>query len=224
MSCRVYLIRHGETEWNTTMKFQGITDIPLSEHGRQQAVSLGVRLAGLKLDAFYASDLIRAYETAEIISNHHGMPVKTVPGLREMNFGAWEGLTNTELMVHYASEIKQWLDNPFSVKIPGGETYSELIDRSVNSIKEILARHSDGQVVVVSHGGPIRSIAGSVLGIDLSKYWLLKLNNGSLSILDFPDWKHGALLLFNDCSHYHNLGLHAHRENTINIVNKQTTG
>lgn len=201
MSCRVYLIRHGETEWNTTMKFQGITDIPLSERGRQQAVSLGKRLAALKLDAFYSSDLLRAYETAKIISEYHDMSIETVPGIRELNFGAWEGLTIAEIKQSFADEIKKWWENPFSIRIPGGETYHELIQRSVNTIKKIVAQHRNGQIVVVSHGGPIRSIVGSVLEIDLRKYWRLGLHNGSLSILDFTGWDYGILTLFNDCSH-----------------------
>ncbi|TEB06804.1 Phosphoserine phosphatase 1 [Pelotomaculum schinkii] len=201
MSCRVYLIRHGETEWNNTMKFQGVTDIPLSERGRRQAVSLGKRLAALKLDAFYASDLVRARETATIISSRHGMSIVTVPALRELNFGAWEGLTIAEIKELFAGEIEQWWENPFSIRIPGGETYNELIERSVNAIKEIIARHSDGRIAVVSHGGPIRSIVGSVLEMDLGKYWRLGLHNGSLSILDFTGWEYGILTLFNDCSH-----------------------
>lgn len=201
MSCRVYLIRHGETEWNSTLKFQGITDIKLSARGRRQAASLAARLTALKPEAFYASDLVRAYETAKIISSQHGMPVETVPGLRELNFGAWEGLTIAEIQKLFADEIKQWWDNPFSIRIPGGETYSELIERSVNSMKEIVAKHSDGQVVVVCHGGPIRSIVGSVLEMNLGKYWRLGLHNGSLSILDFSGWENGILTLFNDCSH-----------------------
>lgn len=201
MSCRVYLIRHGETEWNSTLKFQGATDIQLSERGRQQAFSLAKRLASLKPDAFYASDLVRAYETAKIISGYHDMPVKKVPGLREMNFGAWEGLTSAEIKQRFANEVKKWWDNPFSIRIPNGETYSELIDRSVKAIKEIIEQHTEGKVIIVSHGGPIRSIVGSVLGIDLSKYWQLGLHNGSLSILDFTGWENGILALFNDCSH-----------------------
>ncbi|HBC92134.1 MAG TPA: alpha-ribazole phosphatase [Pelotomaculum sp.] len=201
MSCRVYLIRHGETEWNNTMKFQGATDIPLSERGRRQAVSLGKRLAALKLDAFYASDLVRARETATIISSRHGMSIETIPALRELNFGAWEGLTIAEIQKLFANELEQWWENPFSIRIPGGETYNELIERSVNAIKEIVARHSDGRIAVVSHGGPIRSIVGSVLEMDLGKYWRLGLHNGSLSILDFTGWEYGILTLFNDCSH-----------------------
>lgn len=201
MSCRLYLIRHGATEWNTTLKFQGVTDVPLSERGRQQAHNLGKRLASLKLDAFYASDLVRAYETAKIISEPHRIPIETVPGIRELNFGNWEGLTIAEIKQSFPDEIKQWWENPFSIRIPGGETYSELIERSVNAIKEIVARHSDGQIAVVSHGGPIRSTVGSVLGTDLVKYWRLGLHNGSLSILDFTGWEYGILTLFNDCSH-----------------------
>jgi alpha-ribazole phosphatase/probable phosphoglycerate mutase len=184
------------------MKFQGATDIQLSARGFQQAVSLGKRLAALKPDAFYASDLARAYETAKIISSHHYMPVKKVPGLRELNFGEWEGLTSKEIEKLYTDEVKKWWENPFLIRIPGGETYSELIERSVNAVKEIIERHTDGHIVVISHGGPIRSVVGSVLGMDLSKYWRLGLHNASLSILDFSGgWENGILSLFNDCSH-----------------------
>lgn len=201
MSCRVYLIRHGETGWNTAMKFQGQTDIPLSEHGREQAANLGKRLSTLEIDAFYASDLFRAYETANIIALPHGMPVQKVSGLREINFGVWEGLTAAEIKNLYADEINKWWDNPFSLRIPGGETYDEMVKRSVVAIKEIISRHSNGQIAVVSHGGPIRSILCSVMGIALDKYWRLGLHNGSLSIIDFSGWDYGILTLFNDCSH-----------------------
>jgi alpha-ribazole phosphatase len=201
MSCRLYLIRHGETEWNNTMKFQGSTDIPLSENGRRQSERLGKRLASLKLDAVYTSDLLRAYETATIINSHHNVPLEIVPGLREINFGAWEGLTIAEIKKLFADEITQWWKNPFSIRLPGGETYFELVERSVKAAKNIVARHNDGQVLLVSHGGPIKSIVCSILGIDLSSYWKLGLHNGSLSIIEFTGWDYGILTLFNDCSH-----------------------
>jgi broad specificity phosphatase PhoE len=118
-----------------------------------------------------------------------------------MNFGAWEGLTIEEIKKLFANEIIKWWENPFSIRIPDGETYSELIERSVNALKEIVARHNDGRIVVVSHGGPIRSILCSVMGIDLGKYWRLELHNGSLSIVDFSGWEYGILTLLNDCSH-----------------------
>lgn len=201
MSCRIYLVRHGETEWNALMRYQGQTDVPLSENGRRQARLLAQRLAGEEFRGFYASDLKRAYETATIISSYHGMEVEAVPELRELNFGAWEGLTAGEIKKLFADEVKRWWESPLSTRIPGGETLAEMVERSVGAIKRIVETHGEGNVVVVAHGGAIRSIVGSVLGMDLNKYWRLRLNNACLNIIDFPEWEKGVLMLFNDCSH-----------------------
>lgn len=201
MSCRLYLVRHGETEWNAMLRFQGQTDVPLSDRGRQQAELLGKRLSCERFHRFYASDLQRAYETAKIISEYHGLAIETFPELRELHFGAWEGLTNKEIKNTYADELKRWWENPLSTRIPGGETLGEMVERSVAAIKKIVDRHHGENVVVVSHGGAIRSIVGSVLEMDLNKYWRLRLDNACLNIIDFPEWEKGILMLFNDCSH-----------------------
>ncbi|KUK82961.1 MAG: Fructose-2,6-bisphosphatase [Pelotomaculum thermopropionicum] len=201
MSCCIYLIRHGETEWNALMKYQGQTDVPLSDNGRRQAELISKRLASERIQGIYASDLIRAYETANIISAHHDLRVKTVPNLRELNFGAWEGLTQKELKETFANEIRQWWKNPLSTRIPGGESLNEMVERSVKVIKNLVEKHAGENVVVVTHGGVIRSIVGSVLEMDLNKYWRLRLDNACLNIIDFPAWEKGILMLFNDCSH-----------------------
>lgn len=201
MSCRIYLVRHGETEWNALMKFQGQTDVPLSDRGRRQAELIGKRLAGEKFQGFYASDLKRAYETAAIISKHHGLDIKAIPALRELHFGAWEGLTSKEIKESFGDEVKRWWENPLSTRIPGGETLGEMVERNMTAIKKIVETHSRENVLVVSHGGSIRSIVASVLGMDLNKYWRLRLDNACLNIIDFPEWEKGILMLFNDCSH-----------------------
>ncbi len=201
MSCRVYVIRHGETEWNALMKYQGHTDMPLSQRGRRQAELLGKRLSTENFHAFYASDLKRAYETAKIISKFHGQEVKTVPELKELNFGSWEGLNIEEIKESFPDVLKQWWEKPFSIKIPGGETLSDMVNRSVTAVKKIVSRHSGENIVLVSHGGVIRGIIGSVLGMDLNKYWRLRQDNACLNIIDFPEWEKGILMLLNDCAH-----------------------
>lgn len=201
MSCRIYLVRHGETEWNAMARFQGQTDVPLSDRGREQAQLLGKRLSLEKFEGIYASDLKRAFETAEIISYHHALEVVTFQELREINFGFWEGLTSNEIKQSFTAEIKKWWEKPMSTRIPGGETLSEVVERSISTVKKIVATHPDGNVIIVTHGGAIRSIVGSVLGMDLNKYWRLRQDNACLNIVDFPEWEKGILTLFNDCSH-----------------------
>ena len=201
MGCRMLLIRHGETVWNKDAKLQGQTDIPLSEKGIQQAIALSKRLAGWKIEAVYASSLSRAIKTAGIIAEPHLRQVQILPDLQELNFGDWEGLTFKEIQQNYSDLSKTWWSNPLETRIPGGETLDEMAKRSNQAIKDIILKHSDQTVAVVAHGGTIRSIVGTVLGIDLNQYWKLRQDNASLSIVHFYGWDKGILELYNDCSH-----------------------
>ncbi|MBE3587157.1 MAG: alpha-ribazole phosphatase [Thermoanaerobacteraceae bacterium] len=201
MVCRLYLVRHGETIWNARLKFQGHSDIALSPRGVEQAEALSRRLMGERFHAVYASDLQRAVETARILAAPHGLEVRQVPALREIHFGAWEGLTVNEIRARYASEIQKWWDGPLNTRIPGGETLAEVVERVTRTVRELVEKHAGEQVLVVSHGGAIRSLIGTVLGIDLNQYWRLRLENACLNILEFPTWERGILCLFNDCSH-----------------------
>jgi len=126
---RFYLVRHGETLWNRQLKYQGQSDVPLSDEGRAQAKILSERLKNEKIDVIYASDLGRTIETAEIIAKHHGLEVITTPMMRELNFGLWEGMTYDEIMAKWPQEYKTWRGDPYNKRPPGGETISELCDR-----------------------------------------------------------------------------------------------
>ncbi|MEW6425903.1 MAG: histidine phosphatase family protein, partial [Bacillota bacterium] len=121
MGCRLYLVRHGETVWNSEMKFQGHSNVPLSERGRAQARLLARRLANNPITAFYASDLKRAYETAMILAQPHGLPVESLDSLREMNFGVWEGLTMSEIKEKSGELAGRWWSDPLHTRIPAGE-------------------------------------------------------------------------------------------------------
>lgn len=201
MSCYIYLVRHGQTIWNETMKYQGHTDIPLSKKGKDQASALSRWLAREKIKAVYASDLKRAYETAKIIAAPHNLDVEMLLALRELNFGVWEGMTSNEIEAAYPELIKQWWDTPLNTQIPDGETIAELAERSTCAVHEVVEKHPEQKVVVVTHGGAIRGIIGKVLDIDLNYYWKLRLDNASLSIIEFIQPKRGILNLFNDCCH-----------------------
>ncbi|MFZ5631810.1 MAG: alpha-ribazole phosphatase [Bacillota bacterium] len=204
MSCRIFLIRHGETLWNTEMKFQGHVDIPLSASGIEQARALAKRLATQKISAVYSSDLGRAVETARQIAIPLGLEVITRPALREMNFGQWEGLTFAEIREKYGDLLKRWWQKPLDIRTPGGEGLSDLVSRVVPAVREVVEKHPDEQVAVVCHGGPVRSIIGTVLNMDLNKYWKIRQDNAALNIVDFNDWDNGIVALMNDRSHLPN--------------------
>ncbi|MFA5383240.1 MAG: alpha-ribazole phosphatase [Eubacteriales bacterium] len=203
MSCRIYFIRHGQTNWNAEFKFQGHTDVPLSGIGIEQAEFLARRLRDYKITAFYASDLTRAVKTAEILAQPHNLPVMHVPELREVNFGNWEGKVFTQEVKNKLIESgKNWWDSPFDNSSSKGESFSQMSERVNEAIRSIVERHLDDQeIVVVSHGGVIRAVVAVLLGMDLVHYWRLRLDNACLNIIDFnsPDW--GTLVLFNDLSH-----------------------
>ena len=144
------LARHGETDWNAQRRVQGHSDTPLNETGRAQAVALATTLEGTELDAIYSSDLARARETARVVADRLGLPVRQLPELRERNFGSWEGLTDTEILERFPdAKSGTWGD---------GETKEEMTKRVLRALRRIADAHPSGRVLVVTHGGPVRSL------------------------------------------------------------------
>lgn len=159
----IWLVRHGETAWNAEGRWQGQTDVPLSERGRSEAALAGRRLASVRFDRVVTSDLVRAADTARGIAP--GAEIEIDPALREMNVGAWCGLFHAEVAERYPDELRGlWQSD--DVRIGGhGETVSELGARVVAAIDRI-ARQSEGKkVLVVTHGGVIRGILLDMLGL-----------------------------------------------------------
>jgi probable phosphoglycerate mutase len=144
-------VRHGETDWNAEGRLQGHTDRPLNEYGRRQARELAERLAGDGISAVYASDLIRARETAEIVAARLGLEVVLDPDLREKNWGNWEGLTADE-RAHVEFE---------------GESTEEHRARILRAVQRIVDAHPGERVAVVTHGGSLRRIQAAVSGVAL---------------------------------------------------------
>jgi broad specificity phosphatase PhoE len=168
------LVRHGETDWNADGRLQGQTDRPLSDFGRRQAQQLADELAGEQLEAIYSSDLSRARETAEIVGERLGLPVVLDPGLREKDWGTWEGLTAVERdRVEFV-----------------GESTEAHQERILSALRRISSRHpEDGRVLVVTHGGSMRRVQTAALGwalpvVENCGRWLCACDNGSFHALD----------------------------------------
>ncbi|NLY43841.1 MAG: histidine phosphatase family protein [Clostridiaceae bacterium] len=197
---RLYLIRHGLTEWNRCNRFQGASNISLCEEGIEQAKRLSKRMSKFPLDAVYASDLDRALQTAQIIAQPHDLPVNIVPQLREINFGEWEGLTKEEIIKLKKYDYNAWRDMPHKALFPGEGNLEKVRQRVMTGMKSILERHETGNIAVVSHGGCLKIIIMSLLGLDLSFYKHFWLGNTSLSIIDVHEDRK-VLSLLNDMSH-----------------------
>jgi broad specificity phosphatase PhoE len=156
------LVRHGETAWNAEQRFQGHADPPLNDVGREQARALADELAAEQLDAIYTSDLRRASETAEIVAARLGIEVIRRRELREIDVGDWQGLTWEEIEEQYPDGRSRWEEHGHGWE--GGETYEQLRERVVAALWEIAASHPGGRVLVVGHGGTIRSVRAHVEG------------------------------------------------------------
>ena len=157
------LVRHAETDWNASGRFQGHADPPLNERGRQQAHALAVELAGTRFDALYASPLRRAAETAEVLGAALQLPVTLVEDLREVDVGEWQGLTRAEVEARYPDALASWL--AFGPGWERGETYEVLGDRVLTALRTIAAAHAGGRVLAVSHGGPLRAALAAAAGL-----------------------------------------------------------
>lgn len=174
------LVRHGETEWNVQRRFQGQTDVPLSDFGRWQAELVAGRLMDQKVDALYASDLKRAWETAEKIAELNGLEIFSEPRLRELKFGILEGMTFDEAQVQHPEMIAAWLDD-FHSTPEGGEPIEAFHMRLVSLLEDLKEKHDEQVVLLVAHGGPLSEILRIVLGLSPEKRWYLELENASLS-------------------------------------------
>jgi alpha-ribazole phosphatase len=197
---KLYLIRHGETVWNVESRYQGHTDVELSEKGHEQGKLVAKRLAKQQLDAIFASDLSRAYHTAEYIASLHNLAVQRAADLRELNFGVWEGLTFEEIIASYSELAEKWYNNPIELTIPHGEMFSQLEVRVRTFIDHLLQNYHGKNVAVVSHGGTIRTIICSLLEIDLKKMWSIRQDNTCVNIVQFFGQK-PILTLLNDTHH-----------------------
>ncbi len=153
---KIYLIRHGQTNWNTEGRIQGSYDSELNENGIRQAKELGTRLLEpqVSFSRIYSSMQKRAFETAEIISDITGKPLERVAGLEEINLGSWEGLTWDEVKERYPREFDKWcLDRRYE-RAPEGESYQEMVERVLAALRRIAAINKE-DVAVVTHGAVI---------------------------------------------------------------------
>ena len=197
---RLILIRHGETLWNETHKFQGFSDIALSPKGRSQAQSLAESLKAETLAAIYTSPLIRARLTAEKIARYHDCPVVIDEGLKELNQGQLEGLTAEDLRRGYPEFLKNWIQEPESTPLPQGESLGHLQRRAWDSIERIIRKHPEGTVVVVAHSFVNLTILCRILEIPLNHFRRFRQDATGKNIIEFSE--RGAIVrCLNDTCH-----------------------
>lgn len=162
------VIRHGETDWNRQQRFQGQVDVPLNAAGLLQAARLAARLAPQRPDVLLCSDLQRARQTAEPLAAAWGLPLQTLPGLREQGFGLLEGLDVPTIRTEHAALWADWQVHDADFALPGGESLRQFHTRVMATVQRIVDEHAGRRVVVVSHGGVLDILWRSAGGLPLN--------------------------------------------------------
>lgn len=175
---QLWLVRHGQTDWNVEGRYQGQSDIPLNETGRAQARALAEQWAGQKFEALYSSDLKRAYETACILGARLNLKVQVDPSLREICQGEWEGLQVQCIAQRYQAEVTRMHGNRQDFRAPGGESVTEVGQRMAQAADRIAQTHPHGGVLIVSHGMSVSTLYCLSQAISLAEAYLHIPENG----------------------------------------------
>ncbi|QHQ59463.1 histidine phosphatase family protein [Anaerocolumna sedimenticola] len=202
MTTEIYLVRHGETDWNKEGKFQGCTDINLSKEGTQQAHLLK-EVFNNNFDYIYTSPLSRAVQTAEILcENHKEINPVIVPDLREINFGAWEGLTIKQIREQYPAEYQAWrTDEEYANLIGGDLTLRNASNRAKDAILKLADKHTGKKTVFVAHGGILKAALIGIFDWKMTMYHRFFLGNTSVTKISIGNSQVPILIKLNDTSH-----------------------
>ena len=165
----LWLVRHGQTDWNAAGRWQGQSEVPLNAQGRAQAAALAARLNGTPFEAVYSSDLPRARVTAEIIAQQLGLPVRCDGRLREINHGQWEGLLGSEIPARDPAAWAARERDPLHTPSPGGESPVQVAARVWAAADDIARAHPAGPVIVVSHGFALATLLCRARGLPLEQ-------------------------------------------------------
>ena len=196
---KLYIVRHGETEWNTAKKLQGWQNSDLTKKGIRGAKLLRKRLEDINFDYIYSSPQTRALETAEYIKKEDEKLI-ILDEIKEMGFGEWEGLEKEKLEIQYREEYYNFWNKPHIYKTSGGESFEELYKRIEVGLNKII-KNGGENVLLVSHGVVIKSIQSMVKGHSLEELWTPPfLENTSLTVLELEDDKL-KMILDADTSH-----------------------
>jgi broad specificity phosphatase PhoE len=182
---RIYLVRHGETEWNRVRRFQGRSDLPLNEAGSKQVGALASALKNIPLTAIYTSPLIRAVETARRIKVFHpSTPIFEDNGLIEMDLGEFDGMRVQDWAEQYPDFRKAWNENPSTVRIPGGESLKEVQDRAKKTLERITGIYPpDATILISSHNFVNLTILCDILKIPIDRFRDLRQENAAFNVI-----------------------------------------
>ncbi|MBE0415636.1 MAG: histidine phosphatase family protein [Dehalococcoidia bacterium] len=196
----IILIRHGQTEWNREARFRGRVDIDLDETGAKQAEAAAERIAQWKVAAIYSSPQKRAIATAEVIAKRLGLTVEPLDGIDDMDFGRWQGLSIAEVEEKYPKLFDLWRHSPERLRIPDGESMEDVQRRVIATIDDLVARHENETVVLISHRVVCKVLLCSLLGLDNSHFWQIAQDATAINLFEISGGR-ATVILLNDTCH-----------------------
>lgn len=202
---KLFIVRHGETVWNTEGRFQGQIDTNLNPNGEKQAAQVAERLKDIKFKQIITSHLQRAFYTASEINKKSGSNVLTTDDrIIEINHGEWEGLLSTEIDSKWPGMLDKWHKFPHEVKMPGkgGESLCDIAERVVPFVENLFnSFEDDDNVLIVSHDAIIKVLLCYVIGTPLSNFWKFQIPNCSISIIEKNKNQASRIMLLSDANH-----------------------
>jgi alpha-ribazole phosphatase len=202
---KIFLLRHGETDYHAQKRLLGRMDIGLNETGREQARRAAEYFEGIELSAVYCSPLKRCLETARPTAESKGLEIQEMDELIEVEMGEWDGRSVKELFETENELLSRWLRNPSSVVLPGGEDFNAVKERTAVALEKITKRHvEDSPALIVAHGGPIRVMLCQALRMNIDDMLRIEIDLVSVSSMAFFQGgiaETGVVTLVNDTSH-----------------------
>jgi len=183
---RIFLVRHGETNWNKEGRFQGQIDIPLNENGKDQARRTFEYLRNISFNKAFSSSMHRPYETAQIIlQKDKDLKIEKIDSLVEISHGLWEGKLESEIREKWPLLLKNWHDKPEEVIMPEGESIKNVSERSKEAFNKIcLSQKNSDQTLLVAHDAVNKTLICNILGLNYSNIWMIKQGNGGITVID----------------------------------------
>jgi alpha-ribazole phosphatase len=195
----LWLLRHPEPEAAARGRCYGSLDLALSHHGVQHTHSMAKAFSEESLAAIYTSPRRRCTEAAAILAKGRACPVKTVEDLRELDFGEFEGRTYDEIAAQYPDVYRQWMKTPTETRFPGGECFSDMCARVLDSARRLREQHEGDSIAIVAHGGVNRIVLADALGLDMAHVFRIGQRYGAINLIRyFGD--HPVVELINSCA------------------------
>jgi broad specificity phosphatase PhoE len=196
---RIYLIRHGTTEWNREEIFRGRADCALNDTGRAEAQAVAAYFQGVEIEKIYSSPLSRADETAKAIAAKRGLPVIPNSAFIDLDFGEWQGLPLKEVREKYPDLYRVWRERPQDVTFPGGENLARVRARAWEGLLRVVQENREKTALIVSHRVITKVLICAALGLDNSHFWQIKQDTTAINCLEYARDQFVASLINDTC-------------------------